>query len=589
MPPVWSEFASAALFTAGFLALFAVAERLRRRGVAAPETARKLVHVGGCLGAMLFPLAFRSPWSVVALALLFSAGIGLAERLGRVHAIDDVGRVSSGAVLHPLALGACYLVADTFGRVADYEISMSVLALSDTAAALVGGRWGRLRYCVEPGSSRSAEGSAAFFAVTLGVVFLALRVADPGLPPAGPLLLALLVATLATLFEAVSWGGADNLAVPLATLVILLKSTPPVPADIGRQFALLALALPATHLAMRPYRAVGLSGALVFALCAYLAAGLVAPSWGLAVGAVAALAGRPGAVVPASAGPEGHIRVRAALRLLALPALVLFAANLLAFAGLDLRAGLFPVFALSLALPLLRMRLALRPARHRRLRRAVSLAVRSAAGLVAAYLLAAVVLSAIPVNGGAGHRGPNVVFVLSNGVHTDLVLPVRNARFDWAPVASSADAADPRADLAPWIAFGWGDRGFYLNVPSWNDLTVCSALRALSGVDGTTLHVTRLFRLPPEGPDCSRLELDDAQYDALVAHVLESGVRDASGRFVPVAGTAGHGPCDAFYEATGRYSPFFTCNTWANAALKRAGAPCCLWTPFSGAVLRHAR
>ena len=90
-----------------------------------------------------------------------------------------------------------------------------------------------------------------------------------------------------------------------------------------------------------------------------------------------------------------------------------------------------------------------------------------------------------------------------------------------------------------------------------------------------------------EGPDCVRLALTESQYDALVAFLLESGVRDETGRLVPLAGASGFGATDAFYEARGRYHPFFTCNTWCNLALKRAGLPCCVWTPFASPIL-HA-
>ena len=589
MTTLLHEIAAAALFAIGFLALFAVAERLRRNNLAPPEVSRKFVHVGGCIGAMAFPFIFRSPWTVVALAILFSTGIGVAQRVWCVRSLDDVDRVSDGGLLHPLALGACYLVSDTFGRVADYEISMAVLAFSDTAAALVGRHWGRFRYCVEPGSERTAEGSAAFFSVTFVVVFLALRFADPALPIVGPALLALLIAMLATLFEAISWGGADNLVVPLATLEILLKSTPPDPATICRHFALLAISLAVLHIVLRPYRTVGLSGYLAFALCAYLAASLVAPKWGLAVVMAAALAGHPGPIVPAPAGAHGKIRIRQAFRLLALPALLLFVVNLLALSGLDLRKALFPVFIACLALSLVWLRLSTHPWRHRRLRRALSLAISLGTAIVGGYLLAAVVFSAIPLNRGAGHRGDIGVYVLSNGVHIDLVLPVRNERFDWTRVAPPSDVASPIAANAPWISFGWGDRGFYLNVLDWGDLTAATALRAVSGMDGTALHAERFFHIPAEGADCHRLDLDATQYDALVAFLLESGVRYADGRLVPVAGATDHGQTDAFYESRGRYSPLFTCNTWANTALKRAGAPCCLWTPFPYPILRHAR
>lgn len=567
----------AAAFAAGFLALFAIAERLRRRDLAPPEAARKLVHVGGCLGAMLFPFAFRSPWSVVALALVFSAGIGAAQRVWRVRSLDDVGRASDGGLLHPLALGACYLVSDTFGRVADYEIAMAVLAFSDSAAALVGRRWGRLRYCVEPGSERSAEGSAAFFAVTLGVVLASLRLADPAQPLAGAALLALLIAVLATLFEAVSWGGADNLVVPLATLTILLKSTPPDPAAIGRLFALLALALALVALAARLRRALAFSGAVAFALAAALAAGLAGPAWGVAVVAAAALAGGPAGAEP--------VRIRRAFRLLLLPSLVLSVANLLVFAGCDIRPVLLPVFVLALALALLADRLG---ARRRRLRRVLAVVLGVPAAAAAAWLAAALVLSAVPLHRGAGRGGAIPVYVLSNGVHADLVVPVRTAVHDWSAIVPASDAADPRAAAAPWLALGWGQRDFYLRVQRWENLTPGIALRAVSGGGGTVLHATRLFAIG-EGPDCARLDLTEEQYRALVGRLLANGVRDASGRLVRVEGAAGYGATDAFYEARGRYTPLFTCNTWANEALRRAGAPCCLWTPFPGPILRHAR
>ena len=568
----------AIVFAVSFIALFAAGEWLRRRDILPPEAARKFVHVGGCAGAMLFPLFLRSPWTVVALAVVFSIGIGVAQRLWRIRSLDDVDRASDGGVLHPVALGACYLVADTFGRVADYEIAMAVLALSDTAAALVGRRYGRIRYRVEPGSERSVEGSTAFFLITFLVVHIALLFAGP-MPtsPVGPLLLALLVAVLATLFEAVSWGGADNLVVPLATLTILLKNTPPDPAALGLQFALFALALALVILTVRIRRAVAFSGALAFALAAYLAAGLVAPAWGIAVIVAAAFAGRPADAEP--------VRIRRAFRLLFLPALVISVANLLIFAGCDIRPVLFPVFVLSLALSLLADRLDT----HRRcLRRVLAVALGVPTVLATAWLAAALILSAVPLHRGAGHGGTIPVFILSNGVHADIVVPVRNAVYDWSAAIPISDAADPRAAAASWLAIGWGQRDFYLRVQRWENLTPGIALRAVSGGGGTVLHATRLFAVV-EGDDCVRLDLTKEQYRALVDRLLANGVRDDNGCLVRVAGAEGYGPTDAFYEACGRYTPLFTCNTWANEALKSAGAPCCLWTPFPGPILRHTR
>ena len=40
----------------------------------------------------------------------------------------------------------------------------------------------------------------------------------------------------------------------------------------------------------------------------------------------------------------------------------------------------------------------------------------------------------------------------------------------------------------------------------------------------------------------------------------------------------------ALYEAKGKYSLFYTCNTWANDGLKSAGLKACYWTVFKGGI-----
>lgn len=225
--------------------------------------------------------------------------------------------------------------------------------------------------------------------------------------------------------------------------------------------------------------------------------------------------------------------------------------------------------------------------RWRRLRRLALRIALGFGGMVMAYAIAMAVLSSIPLNGEAGRTGPIDIYVRSNGVHVDLILPVRNNRFDWTPVAPVEDVANPAdAGAAPWIVVGCGDREFYRSVPSFRDLTPGFALGAGLGRHGFALHLVRQHAVE-EGPSCRCLALTEAQYDALVAFILESGVPDANGRLVTVADMPGSGSLDAFYEAKRRYHVFFTCNTWSNLALKRSGLPCCVWTPIAAPILRH--
>ena len=48
-----------------------------------------------------------------------------------------------------------------------------------------------------------------------------------------------------------------------------------------------------------------------------------------------------------------------------------------------------------------------------------------------------------------------------------------------------------------------------------------------------------------------------------------------------------YGTNDAFYEAKGHYSLFYTCNSWANQALKAAHQKAALWTISDTGILQH--
>src|SRR5687768_1527619 len=100
----------------------------------------------------------------------------------------------------------------------------------------------------------------------------------------------------------------------------------------------------------------------------------------------------------------------------------------------------------------------------RRRKNSTSFVRRIALALLAvpvAYLLAALIGSLIPVN--SAWREPDrgiSIYLADNGVHADLILPVRAAGLDWAPLLPRSDMADARPGMN-WIAFGAGERRVY--------------------------------------------------------------------------------------------------------------------------------
>ncbi len=177
------------------------------------------------------------------------------------------------------------------------------------------------------------------------------------------------------------------------------------------------------------------------------------------------------------------------------------------------------------------------------------------------------------------------VGVLSNGVHTDVVLPVRAAGVDWAEFLALDELHGPHSGFQ-WVAMGWGDRRFYLETPTFADLKASTAIAAVSGVGSTALHATWLYRGPYSGENARSFVLTEAQYVALCDYVRASFALDSAQRPRRIE-HPGYSTSDHFYEAVGSYSAIRTCNEWTGAGLRRIGVRIGAWTPFAGDVLRH--
>lgn len=210
-------------------------------------------------------------------------------------------------------------------------------------------------------------------------------------------------------------------------------------------------------------------------------------------------------------------------------------------------------------------------------------------GLLLLYLGCAWLLSRIAVNKDAALHGDKSIsiYIRTNGVHTDIVTPVNNELQDWGAVIpfSNTHAGDT---AMRYIAFGWGDKGFYLQTPEWSDLKFSVAFKAMFHLGSTAMHVT-YYKTMRTGDDCREIRISAEQYRKLVVYLKESFCHNEQGEFLLVAGSKGYGNDDAFYEAHGAYDLFHTCNTWANNALKACDQRACLWTPLDKGIFYQYR
>lgn len=203
------------------------------------------------------------------------------------------------------------------------------------------------------------------------------------------------------------------------------------------------------------------------------------------------------------------------------------------------------------------------------------------------YLLAALMLGSVVREPPRAAAARDItVFLLDNGVHTDLALPLSNAVFDWTTVIDPADARQLYFPL-DYVAFGWGDRAFYLETPQWRDMKVATAFKAVAGLGDTVIHVTFLPQLQTT-PNSVAIDVSADEYRALAASIVASLQTDSAGRAQVIAGRA-YGDNDAFYAAHGSYSLFNTCNSWTNHRLKAAGLKHVFWTPFAHTLVAAYR
>jgi uncharacterized protein (TIGR02117 family) len=203
---------------------------------------------------------------------------------------------------------------------------------------------------------------------------------------------------------------------------------------------------------------------------------------------------------------------------------------------------------------------------------------------IAVYLLAVFGLSHVTVNSEPKKSDDVAIYINSNGVHTDIVVPLKNEVKDWTKdiLYSQTKSKD---SIANFVAFGWGDKGFYLDTPEWSDLKASTAFKAAFYLGTSAMH-TRFYKNMKEDKECVKIMISKQDYTDLVHYITESFQMDEGKKILWIKDRS-YGQYDAFYEANGKYSLFYTCNTWANNALKAAHQKAALWTPYDKGIFCH--
>ena len=199
--------------------IFVVAEKVLKTR---PEVSRKFLHI--MVGNMIFAMPFFSDHWVMVWFLTLPITIVLFFLTEYSPIKIDNSVTESGH-----ALGLFFYAGIWTVLIAVFSKQLWIVALAivpmvygDGFAALIGQKFGRIKYKVF-GGEKSLEGSLTMFVVTTVMsVFVWMVFATIGYPnmPQFNLWAILGISAVATVCEALSYGGIDNLTVPALTSIL---------------------------------------------------------------------------------------------------------------------------------------------------------------------------------------------------------------------------------------------------------------------------------------------------------------------------------------------------------------------------------
>ena len=175
------------------------------------------------------------------------------------------------------------------------------------------------------------------------------------------------------------------------------------------------------------------------------------------------------------------------------------------------------------------------------------------------------------------------IFVRSNGIHTEIALPLINKQINWLDKLSANIAK--KYGKYKYLSFGWGDYDFYRE--SRTQPSSFTTIKSIFWPSKSLIHLKLIKHIPFKSEKCIPITVSEAQYQALIQYIRDWAITDQEEKLEILEN--GYGSDDYFIKSKGKYHLFFTCNNWTATGLKRMGVRIGIWTPFEQSVMYHLK
>ena len=215
---LWTDMIALIIVYAYVGVIFFLAEKVLK---SKPEVSRKFLHI--MVGNMIFAMPFFSdPWIMLLfITLPVTVALFFLTEYSPITIKNSV--TESGHALGLFFYAAIWTILIVIDSNLLWSVAMAIVPLvyGDGFAALVGGKWGTIKYHVF-GGEKTLVGSLAMLSVTAVLsVFVWVFYSAMGYTlPELNFWYILIISILATVCEAISYGGIDNLTVPSVTSIL---------------------------------------------------------------------------------------------------------------------------------------------------------------------------------------------------------------------------------------------------------------------------------------------------------------------------------------------------------------------------------
>jgi uncharacterized protein (TIGR02117 family) len=176
------------------------------------------------------------------------------------------------------------------------------------------------------------------------------------------------------------------------------------------------------------------------------------------------------------------------------------------------------------------------------------------------------------------------ICAINFGIHSEIIVPVQNKTFDWRQHLSlNQIGAEKNADYN-YLAFGWGEREFYMNPPREIDAKIFAGIKALFLPNPSVIRVEGYKNLP-QNYEIECFGVSKKGYlnlNKFIKDTFELNRQDEKNRL----------PYNlhqnvSYYEAKGTYSILRNCNSWTAEGLRKADVTTPVWAGLSTAIMLH--